>query len=79
MISSKRLSEFVHEVLRIRNEETEEKTMWEFWLHKVHEKSFADFVKQMKTQTAEPETIPEEQLEQITKASMEILNDFKLG
>lgn len=79
MISSKRLSEFVHEVLRIRNEETEEKTMWEFWLHKVHEKSFADFVKQMKTQTAEPETIPDAQLEQITKESMEILNGFTLG
>ena len=79
MISSKRLTEFVREVLRIHNDETEEKTMWEFWLHKVHEKSFADFVKQMKTQVAEPEVIPDEQLEQITKASMEILNDFKLG
>lgn len=63
----------------MHNDETEEKTMWEFWLHKVHELSFADFVKKMKMQTTEPETIPEEQLEQITKASMEILNDFKLG
>ena len=79
MISSKRLTEFVHEVLRFHNDETEEKTMWEFWLHKVHELSFADFVKKMKTQTAEPETIPDEQLEQITKESMEILNGFTLG
>lgn len=63
----------------MHNDETEEKTMWEFWLHKVHDASFADFVKRMKTQTAEPETIPDAQLEQITKASMEILNDFKLG
>lgn len=79
MISSHRLTEFVHEVLRMHNDETEEKTMWEFWLHKVHELSFADFVKKMKTQTAEPETIPDEQLEQITKESMEILNGFTLG
>ena len=79
MISSHRLTEFVHEVLRMHNDETEEKTMWEFWLHKVHELSFADFVKRMKTQTAEPETIPDEQLEQITKESMEILNGFTLG
>ena len=43
MIQTGRLHEFVCEVIKTRNEEKEEETAWEFWLHKVFEGSWADF------------------------------------
>lgn len=38
MILTDRFSAFVSELLRIRNEEKDEQTLWEFFLHKVFDK-----------------------------------------
>lgn len=78
MITSKRLTEFVHEFLRIRNDELEEKAMWEFWLHRVQDMSFNDFVKKAKTAATEPETLEDERIESIIAESQNILNGFTL-
>lgn len=43
MIDSGRLFEFICEMFSIRREEIEEKQMWEYWLHKVWEGSYAQF------------------------------------
>jgi hypothetical protein len=43
MIDTGRLFEFCREVIHIRNEELEEETAWEVWLHKVFEQSWQDF------------------------------------
>jgi hypothetical protein len=43
MIDSGRLFEFICEMFAIRREEIEEKQMWEYWLHKVWEGSYAQF------------------------------------
>lgn len=50
MIATGRLEEFVGEVVHLHNEEIrdkikeqEEKTIWEIWLHRVYDKSFADY------------------------------------
>lgn len=43
MIDSGRLLEFIHEVFKIRKEEIEDKQLWEIWLHKVMEGSYAQF------------------------------------
>lgn len=79
MIATKRLTEFIHEFLHIRNDEMEEKTMWEFWLYRVHDMSFNDFVKKAKTAAAEPETLEDETIESIIADSQNILQGFTLG
>ena len=43
MISNGRFEEFVIEIPGFRNEEEKEQTLWEFWLHRIHDRSFADF------------------------------------
>lgn len=48
------LTEFIEEFIEIVNQETEEQMMWEFFLHKVYDKSFVDFVKDCK-QSKQPE------------------------
>lgn len=79
MIATKRLTEFIHEFLHIKNEEMEEKTMWELWLHRVHDMSFDEFVRKAKAAAAEPETLEDETIESIIADSQNILNGFTLG
>lgn len=43
MIKAGRFNEFVTSLVRKRNEEADEKAMWEFYLHKVYDKSFEEF------------------------------------
>lgn len=43
MIKAGRFHEFVSGVVKKNNEEADEKTMWEFYLHKVHDKSYEEF------------------------------------
>lgn len=77
MIATQRLSEFVHEIMNIRNEEIEEKTMWEFWLHKVYDMSFRDFMDDVKTEKISPAT--KEQLETMVNDSRKMLECFDIG
>ena len=71
MIKTGRLCEFVNELVDIRNEEQEEKAMWEFWLHKDFERSYADFRKAMMN-TQPPKETSKEELTEIVKQSMDI-------
>lgn len=77
MIATQRLSEFVHEIMNIRNEEIEEKTMWEFWLHKVYDMSFRDFMDDVKTEKMSAAT--KEQLETMVNDSRKMLECFDIG
>lgn len=43
MIASRRLEEFVDELVTIYNEEKQEDSIWEVWLHRVFDKTFAEF------------------------------------
>lgn len=43
MIQTQQFSKFLHSVTDICNAESKEKTMWEYWLHKVEEQSYGDF------------------------------------
>ena len=74
MISSGRLHEFVDEFVRIYNEEQEDKTLWEVWLHRIFDKSFAEF-KNSLNQTEKAAPTPEE-LRSIAQDSMNILAGF---
>lgn len=68
MIQTSRFSEFVDEILTLENEKKE----WEFYLHKVYNKSFDEFKNTIK----KPEEVSEEQIETTIQNSMSILKNF---
>lgn len=68
MIQSGRLYEFVTEFMNLENE----KTLWEFYLHKVFDKSFEEF----KNSVAGQIMPPKEDVGTTVKNSMDILGNF---
>lgn len=75
MIRTRRLYEFVSEMVRMHNEEMEDTSLWETWLHKVFDKGFAEFKKSLgeATETAAP---TKEETESIVKESYDLLAGF---
>ena len=73
MIRARRFTEFVQEVMRIRNKEMVDQARWEFWLHKVFEMSFADY---LATVEGTEEVLSDEVMEETVKESMGIINGF---
>lgn len=65
-----RLFDFVLEFIDIENE----KTMWEFYLHKIHDMSFDEFKKSCTSRQTEPQT--DEELETTIQNSQSMLNGF---
>lgn len=45
MIRMRRLEEFVKELVGIHNEEMEDKTLWDIWLHRIFDRGFDEFKK----------------------------------
>lgn len=43
MILTGRLEEFVNELVKIHNEEKEDQSLWEIWLHRIFDKNYAEF------------------------------------
>lgn len=81
MIRTGRFEEFVNEFVAINNEETEQqnkeqedKLLWEIWLHRIFDKSFAEF-KNSLTQEENAAPTPEE-LKSIAMDSKTILAGF---
>lgn len=74
MILTGRFTEFVNEFVKIRNEELEDQTKWEFWLHRVVDQSFKDFLE--KTSEREAEIITEDIAKNTVKESWSILQGF---
>ena len=59
------------------NEEVKEEAHWEFYLHKVFDKSFADYLKEVE-EPKMPETADMKQVETTVKNSMNILENFNM-
>lgn len=74
MIHSGRLTEFVREFIQIRNEELIDQTRWEYWLHRVFDMSFGDFIEHS-TATASEE-ISDAKLTHTVNESLRIANSF---
>lgn len=72
MIHSGRFYEFVREVVILKNEETEEQALWELWLHKNLEQSYAEFRGSLE-QSSDAEA-SEEDLAAIVRQSQKILS-----
>ena len=77
MIQSGRLEEFLHEMLHIRKEEMEDKSLWEAWLHKIWDMEWSDYYasrnKKSSTTNAAP---PKEKLTETVRTSEQILMNF---
>lgn len=71
MLQTGQLCDFIEELIQIMNEEVNEKTMWEYYLHRVFDKSFAEFMALNKE--PEAEAMDNERMTEIVKDSLEIL------
>ena len=69
VIAAGQLSEFIHLVIKKREEERD----WEYYLHRVLDKSFNDFVNEMETETQTRQTID---VETTLQDSISMMTDF---
>ena len=76
MIRTRRLTEFIQETMKIRNEELIDKTRWEYWLHKVFDMSFDDYLSRLGGNKETEEVLPAEALEATVRDSIGILKGF---
>lgn len=80
MIRTQRFSEFINEFVRIQNEELEDRTQWEFWLHRVFDKTWAQFLEAVEGNSSGAENMPtQDELEQTVMESKKIFSDFCLS
>ena len=75
MISIGRFTDFIDEFMQTLNDEKEEQTSWEFYLHKVMEGSFIDFKEGLKNEREHKE-MSERAIETAISDSVNILNNF---
>ena len=75
MLQTCRFNEFVDEFLHTVNAETEDKTSWEFYLHKVQEGSFKEFKDELEA-NKENQNMSKESIEDTIQNSIGILNNF---
>ena len=76
MILTGRFFDFVCEFIQIRNEELEDQTRWEFYLHKVFNMDFQDYLAQTAGTTGTGDDMTPDALESTVKESMGIITDF---
>ena len=55
LILTNSTSEFISDMFKFINEEQEEKTQWEFFLHKVYDKTWKEFIDEIKTSNEQKE------------------------
>jgi hypothetical protein len=75
MIRTGRLEEFVDDILQITNKEKEDDVTWEFFIHRVFNMSFKEFVEEIKN-NKENQSLSERTIETTYQHSMNILNNF---
>lgn len=72
--------EFVIEFIKIKNEETEDQTKWEFWLHKVFDKTWAEYLTLIEGGgTKQEDVLSQDELKATVMESREMLNGFCLS
>ena len=80
MLRTGRFAEFVREVITMHNAETEEKTLWEAWLHKCYDKTFDEFRRALgAAQDAGTAGLTEQEMEDTVRQSVEMLEGFRPG
>lgn len=77
MICSLQFSDFVEHLLNKAHEEEEDRKLWEFYLAKVHDKSFEEFKQSLKQGAKQGDVMEEAKKEEIITKSTAILNGFQ--
>lgn len=67
---------FVVDFVTFISEERDEKTKWEFFLHRIHDKSYNEFTNSIAS--GEAEEVQVEDIETTVKKSMDILDSFQM-
>jgi hypothetical protein len=75
MIQTGRFAEFVDEFVQTINEEREEQNNWEFFLHRVWDRSFSDFKHDIEI-NKQNKGLSKGTIETTIQHSMNILNNF---
>ena len=70
-----RFSEFIDEIVDTHNKEKEEKNSWEFFLHRVFDKSYSEFLEAIKVEQ-DNKNMSVTDIETTVKHSMNILANF---
>ena len=70
-----RFCEFVEGFIEITNKERQEKHNWEFFLHRIYDKSYDEFKKEIKV-NQDNQNMSESQIEATVLYSNNILNNF---
>lgn len=76
MILTRRFTEFVCELLKIRNEEMIDQARWEVWLHKVFDMEFSEYLSRLNDGASQEEIPSDDVLENTVRDSMGIINGF---
>ncbi len=82
MIRTGRFNHFVNEMVKIRNEELDDKTKWEFWLHRVFNMNYGEFIDATTEKSSTDDAgqvMSQAALEATLKDSLEIANGFQLS
>ncbi len=66
-------TEFVESLIDIVNEETENETLWDLYLHKVYDKTYSEFLKAVKSKPEEEQSVD---FGTVINESMNILDGF---
>lgn len=75
MIQTGRFSEFVTSFVKTINTEKEDEFHWQYFLHKVWEGSFSDFLEEIKV-NKQNKNLTKGTIETTIQHSMKILNNF---
>lgn len=71
-------NDYVQYLLNKVQEEKNQAMEWEFYLHKVHDRSFNEWKAEMRSQTIRSDVMTEAKKEEIVSRSEAILNSFNI-
>ena len=76
MIMTCRFTEFVNELLKIRNEELIDRARWDVWLHKIIDMDFDEYLSKLNDRATVEEIQQVEMVETTIKDSFGLINGF---
>lgn len=77
MLQTGQLASFIDDLAEIVHEERLHEMRWDFWIHRIYDKTFDQYVKECEGQ--KPEAVNMNTVETTVKNSMKILENFKLN
>ena len=76
MFQTGRLAEFIDELRQIMWQEKANEQRWDFWLHRVYDRSFDDYVNDCEAAMKQEEASGNANLETTVKQNFEMMENF---